>query len=460
MNSAILIAIFAYFIFFIALAVFVSRNTKKESAESFFLNNRRTGTLKFFLSSLAAVISAAGTIGVFTEANRSGISFGIGAVIGTTLGLLAISILTHQIFRFGKEFDAVTIVDFARIRFGRRTAKLVAFLQVILLVAWIVTQAVVFSYLIGSLSGVGFELALFFSLGLTLIYTTIGGMKVDLLSDCFQAVMIFVFLLVLLVILWSQEEMISAFFAEIPISHFMPLAFGGFKWLLPAIFFGPVIIFGNTINWQRTFSARTGEVARTGFYLAAPLFFLVGTTMIFLGLISIHFLGVNFGDGAFYAFLKEALPGWAQIIAVFGTLSIVVSSIDSLLLGGAAILQREFFSKGEGTSRDARLSTFFFGIFAFLVTLFFRDLVELTLWAGYLSGAIAISLVIGLVWRGLPSRAAFWAIIGGAITVFTTFPFLGIDTLIPVLFVIFSALIIGILLPGKEPSHSQLLPSE
>ena len=59
-----------------------------------------------------------------------------------------------------------------------------------------------------------------------------------------------------------------------------------------------------------------------------------------------------------------------------------------------------------------------------------------------LSGAIFVPLVVGLFWKRTTSKAAFSAIIASTIVIFITFIIYGITSTLPIIFGVFTGLVV------------------
>src|SRR3989338_1856149 len=175
MNITI-IALVIYFAIMLSVTWYASR---KESLESYYLNKRKTSLWLMTFSNVATIVGAGATVAIVSEVYNSGISYGIALPICFIVGMIVLAIVAKKIRLTGEKYDAYSIVDFFEKRFGRKNKVLVGISQCFLVIIWMALQLVAVATLFNSLFGINNYVTIIFSIGITIIYTSFGGLKAD-----------------------------------------------------------------------------------------------------------------------------------------------------------------------------------------------------------------------------------------------------------------------------------------
>lgn len=168
--------------------------------------------------------------------------------------------------------------------------------------------------------------------------------------------------------------------------------------------------------------------------------------VLFFGLLSSVLLsGIN-KDIAFYALMNKILPPWLVGISFASILAVVMSSVDSFVVGGSTIIFRTIFKKDHYESKKdlffARLITAGFGILGSLIAFIVPNIVTLSLFVGYLILIFIPSIFAGLYSKRVSANASFLSILIPFILLVIFFPIIGkntflITTILSILIVLF-----------------------
>ena len=426
-----LIILFIYLALMFGIAWYFSR---KESLSAYFLNNKKTSLWLMTFSTVATIVGAGGVVAIVSEVYNSGISYGLALPISFVAGMLILGIMAKKIKTIGDEYEAHTIVDFFAKRFDRKNKILTGILQILLLTIWIGIQAVAIASLASVLVGLEYEIALILSAVVVILYTTIGGLKIDIITDFIQFWIILIVFLILAFIGYSEVGGISNLLSNVPQGHLNPFGFGGIGWMIGVIVLSGFIYLGNTTHWQRIFSADNEKTAKNSFYLSIPFVILLGFIVLFLGLVSSVLLSGIKQEFAIFLFMDKILPPSLVGIGFASILAVIMSSIDSLLIGGSTIIYRGVFDKNELNSKKkmlyARLITAIFGTIGFLVAFLIPNIITLSLLVTYLALIFVRPIIAGIYSKKTTSNASFYSIIIPTILLLVLFPFLKESTFV------------------------------
>ena len=426
-----LIILFIYLALMFGVAWYFSR---KESLSAYFLNNKKTSLWLMTFSTVATIVGAGGVVAIVSEVYNSGISYGLALPISFVAGMLILGIMAKKIKTIGDEYEAQTIVDFFAKRFDRKNKILTGILQILLLTIWIGIQAVAIASLASVLVGLEYEIALILSALVVILYTTIGGLKIDIITDFIQFWIILIVFLILAFIGYSEVGGISNLLSNVPQGHLNPFGFGGIGWMIGVIVLSGFIYLGNTTHWQRIFSADNEKTAKNSFYLSIPFVILLGFIVLFLGLVSSVLLSGIKQEFAIFLLMDKILPPSLVGIGFASILAVIMSSIDSLLIGGSTIIYRGVFDKNELNSKKkmlyARLITAIFGTIGFLVAFLIPNIITLSLLVTYLALIFVPPIIAGIYSKKTTSNASFYSIIIPTILLLVLFPFLKESTFV------------------------------
>ncbi len=422
--NMILITLGIYIFSLLLLAVWTSIG---ESARGYFLNNKKTGLATFTFSTFGSMIGAGATVAIVAEVYETGISYGLALPISMVIGCVVLAFLAPKIKQLGDELNAFSIVDVFKKKTDNRTGKLMLIVQLATLAVNIATQAAAFIALISVVAGVPFWVAFLLSAGLTIIYSSLGGLKMDLISDTIQFWIVLIIFIATIFYLNGDIGGFDQIANKLPAGHLDPFAFGGVGWFVGICLFSPLMFIGIPTNWQRIFSARSQYIAKKGYLVNAFLIIFFSFLIIYLGLAGAILLpGIADKSFAIFEVLEYALPtaltgaGFAAILAV------IMSSVDSMLVAGSTILWRAFglgkTNNEKKKVRLARVTSFIFGIISFSLILLIPDIINLSMLTASLMIVLSIPTIKLLFSQNFSAKACFWSLLVGSMTVLVVFP--------------------------------------
>lgn len=420
-----LIIVGAYLIIMLGVAWYFSRN---QSLDTYFVNGRQTKLWMMTLSNVAVIIGAGATIAIVTEVYRTGISYGLALPASLMFGLLLLGLFAKRIRMMGDKYNAYTVVDFYGSRFDRKNKILTGVMQLFLQCIWMGIQTVALAALIQVILGVNAMLSVIITIGITLIYTTMGGLKLDMISDFVEFWVLLITFTVTAIIGYLKIGSITSFLEALPQSHLDPFAFGGVSWFVGALLLSGFIFIGNSLYWQRIFAAESPQIARRSFFLAIPIVAFLSVLVIFFGLLSASLLPGISADTALFTLLQELLGPVFASFGIAAMLVMLMSSIDSNVVAGSAVLYREFYDKSIHRVSRARFLTAVFGTVGGLIALLIPDIITLSLLVTYLALILVPSALAGLYSKRISANASFSSLLIPAIVLLVAFPFLEKNT--------------------------------
>ncbi len=428
-----------YFVLLFAIAWYFSRH---QNIEDYFANKRQTSLWLMTFSTVATVVGAGGTVGIVAEVYNTGISYGLALPAAYIFGMLILAWVSPRIKQAGDRYKAYTVVDFFGSRFDGKNRILTAILQIILLIIWIGAQAVAIASLTSVLTKMEYTWALALTALITILYTGMGGLKIDIITDFIQFWIILIVFSVLALMGNKLTGGVSGMFGRLPQGHLNPFAFGGVGWFVGIILLSGFLFLGNTSHWQRIFSAQSPSVARKSFLWTIPFVIIISLIILWIGLEASVILDMQDKNKAIFVFMDRVLPpGW-QAVGYAAILAVIMSSIDSYVVGGSAIIYKLLGADNGKSMIRARSITVVFGLLGFVIAYLVPDIVKLSLLITYLALIFVPAIFAGLFSEKVSANAAFYSILVPTIILFILFwkmpksVFL-ITTLLSVLIVVF-----------------------
>lgn len=407
--TATFVILLIYFVLLFAVAWYFSR---RQDIEDYFANRRGTSLWLLTFSTVATVVGAGGTVGIVAEVYNTGISYGLALPAAYIFGMIILAITAKKIKQMGDEYKAYTVVDFFAARFDRKNEILAAVLQIFLLVVWIGAQAVAIASLTSVLTKMEYTWALLLTAFITVLYTTMGGLKIDIITDFIQFWIILIVFSVLALMGNRLTGGLHGLLRALPPGHLDPFAFGGVGWFVGIVLLSGFLFLGNTSHWQRIFSAQSPQVARRSFLLTIPFVIIISLIILWIGLQAAALLHIADKNQAIFAFMEKVLPPHWQGIGYAAILAVIMSSIDSYVVGGSAILFKIFFPSADKRNMFlARGITIGFGLLGFVVAWLIPDIVRLSLLITYQALIFVPAIFAGLYSKHTSSDAAFYSIL-------------------------------------------------
>ncbi len=416
--SITLIVLLGYFLLLFLVAWYFSRH---QNVEEYFANKRHTSLWLMTFSTVATVVGAGGTVGIVAEVYNTGISYGLALPAAYILGMIILAWLAPRIKQAGDRYKAYTVVDFFGSRFDSKNRILTALLQLVLLIIWIGAQAVAIASLTSVLTKMEYTWALALTALITVLYTTMGGLKIDIITDFIQFWIILIVFIVLAIAGNHATGGVRNMLDHLPQGHLDPFAFGGVGWFVGIVLLSGFLFLGNTAHWQRIFSARTPQVARKSFLWTIPFVIILSLVILWIGLQASVVLHINDKNKAIFAFMDHVLPAHWQGIGYAAILAVIMSSIDSYVVGGSAIIYRLLGRKNDSNMLLARIITVGFGLVGFLIAYLIPDIVRLSLLITYLALIFVPAIFAGLLSEKTSANAAFYSILIPTIVLFALF---------------------------------------
>jgi len=423
-QTQILVLVGVSIYVFISLAVgFWTRHWIKTERD-YIVAGGRLGWMLSIGTIFATWFGAETCMGSSATAFNKGILGVIADPFGAGLCLIISGLFFAKYFR-KKNYE--TIVDFFKERYGTRAACFLSIMYLPAYLGWIGAQLIAFGYILNSLTGFPLMLSIILSTAVVLIYTYMGGMWADTITDFFQMVILIAGLLIIFPILIKELGGFTCAVSRTPkeFFYFYPRSASKLDWLW---YFQAWMMVGiGSLPAQdlfaRTMAARNCTVSRWSAILAGIFYVMIGIIPVLIGIFARLAMPNASGETILIDMALKYLSPVMIMILVGALLAAIMSSADSALLAPSSIIGHNILPlmKKNATEEDklkwCKWSVPIIGILSLMLALYFKNIYRLCQesW-GILLVGVAAPMILGVYFKKATTKAAVAASLGGIIT--------------------------------------------
>jgi SSS family solute:Na+ symporter len=421
----------AYFVVMVGIGWWAKKRVK--NAADFFTAGGRMPWWLAGISHHMSGYSAAVFVAYAAIAYTTGFALYVWWAITITIACLIGSVLFAPRWpRLRQRLGIISPLEYLSTRYNLPAQQVLAWSGAALKVFDVAAKWAASALLLNVFAGVPIALGVLIVGGVTLIYSTIGGLWADALTDFGQFVIQFVAGIAMLgfsLIRLGGISAIGDIWAKLPASHSQ--AFAGdytLPFFLAYILISTISYNGGTWNLaQRFIASPTGSAARKSLLLSGALY-LVWPLVLFFPMWAAPLIlpGLSHPDQSYALLTQQLLPVGLIGLVVAGMFSHTMAMTSSDANAISAVVVRDIIPALRGSRRPlasrlelaaGRLSTFLFIGLSMVIALtadsFGGVLGLIILWFGALVGPIAVPMLLGMLKpfrRCGPSAALFsWA---------------------------------------------------
>jgi len=400
--------ILAYMVMIAAVGILSQRKVK--NTKDYYVAGRSLPTFALVATICASVIGGSALIGKGGYAYNGGV---ICIAIGLPymIGMFIFSAFSGKISHVGHKYGFTSMSEMMGYRFGKIVKYITAIMVAYTSMATVGAQISATGTIISTIGGdnVSYLVGALIATVIFVAYTASSGLFGVVYTDIIQFIVLMAFIYILLPI-----KGISAVggLGEL-ITNTDPA-----KWdwnLSPEIITLIVTNFVMTIAgaefWQRAFAAKDRKAAFKGQFWGTSVYAVTIVITMFIGLAAALLyptLVEDYGtaDYAIPVMIVKLLPAGLAGLTLAGLLSVMMSSADSYLLVSTQAIIGDIIkpnSKNMDEKKELRLSricSIVFGVFAFLVAMFFTSAYDALMfgWTFY-AATLGVPCLAAIVWK-------------------------------------------------------------
>ena len=199
--------------FLIVLVIgFIARTRWKSSPETYFLADRKLGTMILLGTMVATNFSAFTVFGTSGAGYRDGYAFFPIMAFGTGFMALTFWIIGRKIWQIGRKHGLVTPPELVKKLYKSPFLSfLFALVMIVFTIPYLALQPMAAGYALEELLGLPYFYGCILVTGIILLYTLRGGLRAVAWTDLFQGTVLFLLLIVSLVIVaWHHGGFVEA----------------------------------------------------------------------------------------------------------------------------------------------------------------------------------------------------------------------------------------------------------
>lgn len=330
-----LAAVLAFVAVQIAIGWWISRRIVSE--DDYLLAGRRMGPLLATGTIFATWFGAETCVGSAGQVFEGGVSIRSSEPFGYGLCLVLMGlVLARPLWKR----RLVTLADLFRQRYSPGVERMAALLMVPTSLLWAAAQLRAFGQVLASTSTLELEAAIVAATAIALVYTAMGGMLADAITDVIQGGLLVIGLVVLFGAVVLHLGGPGAALEAIDRERVQLVPGGTTDWLV-VLEDWSIPILGSVVAQElvsRISAARSGAVARGAPIVAGGMYVAVGLIPVALGLLAPELLGeLEHPEQALPRLAALHLPGALQLVFTGALVSAILSTVDSTLLVSSSL---------------------------------------------------------------------------------------------------------------------------
>ena len=417
-----LVIVTIYMLAMLGVGFYVSRVKIKDHVD-YMVAGRTMGLVMVAASLSANNIGGGSTMGV---AQRAYTSWGLSAawyVLAAAIAMIPVAWFAPRIRRT----FALTISEVVGRRFGTVSLSFTAVLNVVALFCLTASQVMASGAVVSALTGLPLNVCVVIAAFVVIVYTTVGGMLADQISDLLQFVIIFLGMAIAVPFVISGSGGWQAVSEKLPEVKFDFFAVGGLT--IISLILNYIITFLSGPEMVSRFSSAKDErTAQKAALLSAVLMALVAFLPVIIGLVGYADnpkLDNGQGTSALVATTAAYAPPLITGFLAAAIVAATMSSADSNLLCASTIVMndivRKFFKPDLEERRIiffTRLSNVLICVVATGVAMIGISLIPLNLFAFAIRSAGPFAAyALGLAMPKATRHAGQWSIVVGTVAV-------------------------------------------
>jgi Na+/proline symporter len=395
-----LVALLGYLVLQLAIGAWLA--PKIHTEEDYLVGGRKLGYPLTVFSIFATWFGAESCLASAGRAYREGFSLTTAEPFAYGVTLIAMG-LVFAVPLWRRKLT--TLADLFRERFGPGVERLAAVLLVPGGILWAAAQLRGFGHVLTTVTSLNLGVAVTAAAGFCILYTMLGGLLADAITDLIQGAMILLGLGLLVAIVVTDLGGVGAAVAAVDPARLRVVGTGVTPEPLALLEEWAIPIAGSVVAVElvsRVIAARSPEVARNSSLLAGGLYITVGLMPIFLGLTAAGLLPANAvaeQEQFLPALARHLLPTAGYVIFAGALISAILSTVDTILLVASGLITHNIVVPVFGISNErtrlvlARVGVVLLGGVSLVLALGARGVAELVEEASSFGSAGALVVV-------------------------------------------------------------------
>lgn len=428
--------IIAYLLGMVAIGFYSMHFTNTK--EDFLVAGRRLGFFMFFGCMVAVALGGGATLGSAKLGYKWGVS-GLWLDGSFCLGLVTLGIFVSS--KLAK-LRALSLPEVTEMNYGKWARIFSAVLTIIYTAGISTVNVIAMGSLLGGTMGWTPQMAMLVGGGIVVFYTIVGGMWAVSMTDIVQFIIKAIGVLILAPIFGiSAVGGWDTFVANTPAPKLEVMAMGWDNALMYFLMFVPGTVIGQDM-WQRVFTARSKDIARTGTITAGIFTFFYGCSTVVIGMCVFQlFPNLSNPQDALVVGVINFLPTGLRGFVLAAALCATMSAASGTMLASSTIIYNDFYQRFINPNADESKAVWVNKVIALgvgsvvmLCAFYINDVLDaMDLAYAYLTGCIFVPVLASFVLRRFSPKAGLVALAVSAVAVTASFINFGISSSYPII---------------------------
>ena len=414
-----IIMIVGYLLITAGVSVLMNKRAKS-STKSFYTANQGMSVIVVAALLFSEIIAGSGTIGNAANAFTGGISNGVWANWGMSLGCILVIFTVTKFYRaMNEKLGVVTIPEAYAALFDNRVRILMMFIVALVYIIFYSSQAVAASTILGPLLGLDETLTAWLISLFFIIVAIVGGMHGAAWMSVLHAVVMCLGVTVVAFAAVRQVGGVSFLVENTPEGTFDIIGDSPMNTLANAL--GTAISFLASANVTNViFGARDVRTAKKGLVVAGLVVIPFALMPALTGIAASVCIPDIAPNGALFQMATSMGDLYSGILSM-AIIAAIWSTAPTLLLVVAGTATKDFYvpfiRKGSATEKEQlRVSYVVIAVVGILGTwlgMHMGSILDNMLGAFQIRSVVGVVLIAALAWPRVTADAAFWSMLGG-----------------------------------------------
>lgn len=402
--------------------------SKKENSVSSYLNaSRSIRSASLTASIVASCFGVWILIGPAEAATWGGIGAIAGYAFGQATPFLAMTVLGKRLRKIMPEGNS--LIQFVYARYGSKMLKIVLALSLFYVFIYLCAEVTAIAKIVRLISGMDLWKTSLLIIISTLIYTLRGGLKISIITDKFQFIIISIFLILIFYYLFfSGEVNVSSELISLKAGNLIdPKYFSGYT---AGITFFIAVFATNLFDqgiWQRVYAAKSNQDLKKGFvnsfFIVLPIILILG----FCGIVAVSLGQAKDPSIVIFSLLLKNGAVWLSVSILVLALTLVISSMDTLInaISSLIIIESKKIIKSKSSNfylSTAKIFLILISCLVFLIASQGMSVLYMFLLADLLCCAAAIPVFYGMFKNDISGSNSMICVCAGLIAGLLLFP--------------------------------------
>lgn len=415
-----LIGLFVYVSIQFAIGIWVARRIRDRA--DYLLAGRSVGLFFATLSIFATWFGAETCLGSAGAIYDEGLAGGRADPFGYTVCLIGMGLfLAARFWRAG----IVTLGDLFRERYSTVTERVTVLVMIPTSILWAAGQLRAFGVVLAHVAGVEVLVGLLVATVIVTVYTSLGGLKADIITDCVQGIALMIGLVLLLFVGIDAAGGWGEAWRSIPAERLSWVGPGESWWVRLDTWAIPII--GSLVGQElvaRMLACRSADVARRATLVGAGVYITVGSIPVILALVGPSLVAdLDEPEQYLPALAAAHLPLILQIMFTGALVSAILSTIDSTLLAVSSFVSQNLVPRAfnarlsdRGQLLISRGGVILSGVIALLLAVQSESIYDLVVAASSFGTAGIVVITLFGIYSGLGGpKTAIATVIAGVV---------------------------------------------